>query len=151
MTKDTSRLVIANHKLVTWCILQKRTREENEIIILICMNQLYLGCILKCKPFNRLYLLMRPRERYFILFSKTSIQAVGPIQPLIRWVPELFPGIKRPGNKAGHSHPSSDEGVSGAYTSTPSIYVFLMCAGITLLIPAYGRYQRKCRVVQWFK
>ena len=73
------------------------------------MNQLYFSCILECKIFNRLYLLMRPGERDFFLFSKTSIQAVGPIQPLVRWVPELFPGVKWPGNKAEQSHPSSGE------------------------------------------
>jgi hypothetical protein len=48
---------------------------------------------------------------YFSLhFAAASRSALGPTQPPVQWVPEaLFPGVKRPGRKADHSPPSSDE------------------------------------------
>jgi hypothetical protein len=60
------------------------------------------------------------------LFTTTSRIAVGPTQPHIQWVPgALALGVKRPGNEADHSPPSSAE-VKNEWscTSTPQ-YVFM--------------------------
>ena len=35
--------------------------------------------------------------------------ALGPTQPPIQWVPDLFRGVKRPGRGADHPPPSSAE------------------------------------------
>ena len=36
-------------------------------------------------------------------FPHSTRPALGPIQPFIKWVPPLFPGVKRPGR--GFHHP----------------------------------------------
>jgi hypothetical protein len=57
------------------------------------------------------------------LFTTASRPALGPIYPPIQWVPEaLSLGVKRPGRKADHSHPSTaDVTNTWSYTSTSSI------------------------------
>jgi hypothetical protein len=57
-------------------------QRREEIIILICMNQLYFSCIVKRKTFNRLYLLMRPGERYFFSSPKRQYKLCGPFRLL---------------------------------------------------------------------
>ena len=42
-------------------------------------------------------------------FPHPSRPAVGPTQPPIQWVPDLFRGVKRPGRGADHPPPSSAE------------------------------------------
>jgi hypothetical protein len=42
-------------------------------------------------------------------FPRLSIQALGPTQPPVRWVPGLSGGKVRPGCAADHSPPSSAE------------------------------------------
>jgi hypothetical protein len=42
-------------------------------------------------------------------FPHPSIPALGPSQPPIKWVPDLFPGVKRPGRGVSHPPPSSTE------------------------------------------
>jgi hypothetical protein len=52
---------------------------------------------------------------------------LGPTQPLIQWIPEFFPGVKRPGHQVDHSPPSSTVVKSEwSYTSTPHIYLHRM-------------------------
>jgi hypothetical protein len=60
------------------------------------------------------------------IFSTLSIQALGPTQPLIQWVPgALSPGVKRPGREADHSPPTSAEVKKiRIYTST-LLYAFM--------------------------
>jgi hypothetical protein len=58
-------------------------------------------------------------------FSISSRPALGSIQPPIKWVPGLFPGIKRQGREADHSPPTTAEiKKMWIYTSTPP-YVFM--------------------------
>jgi hypothetical protein len=48
------------------------------------------------------------------LLSIASTSALGPIQPLIQWVPgALSPEVKRQGREADHSSPSSFEVENG--------------------------------------
>jgi hypothetical protein len=42
-------------------------------------------------------------------FSISSRPALGSTQPPIKWVPGLFPGVKRQGREADHSPPTSAE------------------------------------------
>jgi hypothetical protein len=62
----------------------------------------------------------------FLILATVSRPASGPTQPPIQRIPAaLFPGVKRPGREAYHSHPSSDDVKNAcSYTSTPS-YVFM--------------------------
>jgi hypothetical protein len=59
-------------------------------------------------------------------FFLTSQPALGPTQPPIQWVPEALPlKVKRPGNEADHSPPSSAE-VKNAWSYTSTLpYVFM--------------------------
>jgi hypothetical protein len=56
-------------------------------------------------------------------FTTAFRPPLGPAQPPIQWVPgDLSLGVKRPGHKADHSHPSSAEVKNAwSYNSTPSI------------------------------
>jgi hypothetical protein len=45
-------------------------------------------------------------DKTSVLF-KTSRPALGPAQPVIELVPELFSDVKRPGREVSHSSPSS--------------------------------------------
>jgi hypothetical protein len=60
------------------------------------------------------------------LFSTSSRPALGPTQPPNQWVPGvLSPGVKRPGNEADHSPPTSAEVKKmWIYTSNPP-YAFV--------------------------
>ena len=42
-------------------------------------------------------------------FCYTSIPALGPTQPPIKWVPGISQGVKRPGRGVDHPAPSSAE------------------------------------------
>jgi hypothetical protein len=66
-----------------------------------------------------------PPNTTFTIFSKAALtflielhsaseMAVGPIQPLIQWIPM---GVKRPGNEADNSHLSSVEVKNGGVIS----------------------------------
>jgi hypothetical protein len=58
-------------------------------------------------------------------FSISSRPALESIQPLIKWVPGLFPGVKRQGREADHSPPTNAEVKKmWIYTSTP-LYVLM--------------------------
>ena len=58
---------------------------------------------------------LRPgRSRYRIPvgrrdFSCTSLQALGPMQLPVHWVPGPFPGVKRLGSRVDHPPPPSAE------------------------------------------
>jgi hypothetical protein len=59
------------------------------------------------------------------MFSILSRPALGSTRPPIKWVPGLFPGVKRQGREADHSPPTSAEVKKmWIYTSTP-LYVFM--------------------------
>jgi hypothetical protein len=66
------------------------------------------------------------RRRLGIFLFITAFQtALGPIQPLIQWIPgDLSLGVKRPGREAYHSPTSNAEASAWSYTSTPP-YVFM--------------------------
>jgi hypothetical protein len=38
-------------------------------------------------------------------FSHPSRPALGPTQPPVQWVPDIFPGVKRPGRGVDHLVP----------------------------------------------
>ena len=58
-----------------------------------------------------------------LFFSKTSRPAVGPTQPPTKWVPGIFPGVKRLGREIDIT-PSSAEVKNGwSYNSTLPIFL----------------------------
>jgi hypothetical protein len=64
------------------------------------------------------------------LFTTASRTALGPTQLPIQWVPWVLSlGVKRPGRKADHSLPSSDEVKNArSYTSTPQYAFMAWCS-----------------------
>jgi hypothetical protein len=49
------------------------------------------------------------RIRCELDFQLPSRLALGPTQPPVQWVPDLFPGVKRPGRAVDHPSISSAE------------------------------------------
>jgi len=65
-------------------------------------------------------------------FFKTPRLALGPIQPTIQWVPELFHGgLNRPGRELDHLTPSTVEVNEWSYTFTPQ-YALMTWTGTAL-------------------
>jgi hypothetical protein len=64
------------------------------------------------------------------LFTTTSRLALGPTLPPIQWITGAISlEVKRPGRKAGHSHPSSAEVMNEwSYTSTHPILLLDVCS-----------------------
>jgi hypothetical protein len=53
------------------------------------------------------------------LFSTSSGPVLGPTQSPIKWIPGIFPGVKRPRSEADHLPPTSAEvKKTWVYTST---------------------------------
>lgn len=67
-----------------------------------------------------------------VIFSTSSRSALGPIHPLIDWIPEAFStAVKRPESEDDHSPQTSTEFKNTRiYTSTLP-YVFVVCCLIS--------------------
>jgi hypothetical protein len=60
--------------------------------------------------------------KYFFL-SKTSRPAVGPTQPPTKWVPGIFPGVKRLGREIDITPSSAEVKNEWSYNSTLPIFL----------------------------
>jgi len=70
-------------------------------------------------------------------FSKTFRQAVGPTQPPIQWVPELFSlEVNRPGRAANQSHPFTAK-VGNWWASASTLPVFLQGMDTISTLPSW--------------
>lgn len=81
----------------------------------------------------------KPGRDKILLFSKTSISALGPAQPLFREDKGSVPGRKRPKRDLDHSHPSRAEDKNEwSERSTPPIRLHDVDRDFTLALLYFG-------------